>query len=440
MHRKIFIAAIIILCAFIAYPVSAQDRNLAGTSWQAVSISNGYKTTQDVMEDTEITAFFGNDGTLTGSAGCNDYRASVAVSGNNITVKPALATNNAFEFPEGIMEQESLYLEALGSAKYYELKDGRLELLKANGKVAAAFVPIMPENGIFLYKSGQKEAIVEAMAGNRIVLLIDGVEYPMELRKTESRVLYQSMDGGKTTFSAMGNRALISVGGAPDQEFQLAGSRAVKAEPAKPPVIYRNGVFEAVVEERAADAIFLTANGETYWLKLEPSVSGERYTGEINRNIEFWVHGNEAVLTIKGRVYSGGALIKEGTQRYSEPQAAESLIAGDAPEAVLLGTWRVETLAGRRLLAGTSITMSFTADGRVVGNASVNNFFASWIAEGNRLVPGRVSTSRVGGAPAHMKQENAFLDIFDKTRTYEVSGGKLIITAENGAQIIASRR
>lgn len=440
MYRRIIMAAVIVLCAFMACSAFALDQRLAGTSWQAVSISDGYRTTRDVMEDTEITAVFGADGTLSGLAGCNGYRASVEASGKNITIKPALVSNEVFEFPEGIMEQESLYLRALGSAKYYELKDGRLELLKANGKIAAAFVPIMPENGIFLYKSAQKEVIVEAMAGNRIVMIYDGAEYPMEPRRIENRILYQVTDGGDTTFSAAADRALISVGGAPAQEFRLAGTRAVRAEQAKPPVIYRNGAFEAVVEERAADAIFLTVNGETHWLRLVPSASGERYAGAANKNIEFWVHGNEAVLTIKGRAYSGGSLIKEGTQPYSEPRAAERLIADDAAEAALLGTWRVETLAGRRLLAGTSITMSFTADGRVVGNASVNNFFASWIAEGDRLVPGRVSTSRVGGEPTHMKQENAFLDIFDKTRTYEIRGGKLIITAENGAQIVASRR
>lgn len=440
MHKKVIVAAVIVLCAFMACSVSAQDQRLAGTSWQAVSIGDGYRTTRDVMEDTEITAVFGMDGTLAGSAGCNGYRASVEASGRNITIKPVLVTNNVFEFPDGVMEQESLYLKALGSARYYELKDGGLELLKANGKAAAIFVPIMPDNGIFLYKSGQKEVIVEAMAGNRIVMTYDGVEYPMEPRKAGNRVVYQSMDGGPATFSATAGSALISVGGAAAQEFQLAGARTVKAEPAKEPVIYRNGAFEAIVEERAADAIFLTANGETHWLVLVPSASGERYTGEANKDIEFWVHGNEAVLTIKGRAYSGGVLIKEGTQPYAEPKAAERLIADDAPEAALLGTWRVETLAGRRLLTGTSITMSFTADGRVVGNASVNNFFASWIAEGDRLVPGRVSTSRVGGEPAHMKQENLFLDIFDKTKTYEVRGGKLIITAENGARIVASKR
>lgn len=440
MHRKSIMAAVIVSCALMACSVFAQEQQLAGTSWQVVSISNGYRTTRDVMADTEITAVFGRDGTMAGSAGCNSYRASVEVSGRNITVKPALVTSNVFEFPEGIMEQESLYLKALGSARYYELKDGRLELRKANGKIAAVFVPVMPENGIFLYKSGQKEVIVEAMAGNRIVMIHDGAEYPMEPHRAGNKIVYRALDGGQTTFSAVADRAFISVGGAAAQEFQLAGTRTVKAEPVKQPVIYRNGAFEAVVEERAADAIFLTVNGETHWLRLVPSASGERYTGEANKNIEFWVHGNEAVLTIKGRAYSGGSLIKEGTQPYSEPKAAERLIADDAPEAVLLGTWRVETLAGRRLLTGTSITMSFTADGRVVGNASVNNFFASWIAEGDRLVPGRVSTSRVGGEPAHMKQENLFLDTFDKTKTYEVRGGKLIITAENGAQIVASRR
>ena len=37
---------------------------------------------------TEITALFGEDGTVTGSAGCNDYTGTVTRNGDEITIEP----------------------------------------------------------------------------------------------------------------------------------------------------------------------------------------------------------------------------------------------------------------------------------------------------------------------------------------------------------------
>lgn len=439
MVKKALRLVILVLCVLPVTSAFAAEERLDANSWHAVSISGGYRTTTSVIDDTEITATFGKDGVLTGSAGCNDYTASVDVSGSKITIKPALTTQNRFDFPEGVMAQEELYLSALDSARYYRLGEGKLELLKANGKTAVLFVPVMPQNGIFLYKAGSKEVIIEAMADNKIVMTYEGGEYPMQLAITNVAAKYQASDGSDTSFGVMGESAFITVNGVQLPEYRLVMVSAVKGASGKKPDIYRNGVFEVVVEARDNDIIFLTANGETYLMQLTPSVTGEKYEAAEDNGTVFWVHGGEAVLTIKGRPYSAGTLVKEGALLPGAPQNVEPLIDSDAPEAVLLGSWRVETMDGRRPLSGTTITMTFTADGRLTGNASVNNFFASWIAEENRLVPGRLATTRIGGAPAHMKQEGLFLDMLDKAKAYEVRGNKLIITSGSGGQIVAGK-
>ena len=65
---------------------------------------------------TQITANFGEDGQLTGSAGCNDYFGPYETDGQKISMGPFGTGRTACSEPEGIMEQESQYLAALETA------------------------------------------------------------------------------------------------------------------------------------------------------------------------------------------------------------------------------------------------------------------------------------------------------------------------------------
>jgi hypothetical protein len=89
---------------------------------------------------TEITALFGNDATLSGSAGCNNYNAPYEVNDNKITIGPAATTRKMCAEPEGTMEQEAAYLAALGSAATYEVVGDRLELSDSAGSRVATYV------------------------------------------------------------------------------------------------------------------------------------------------------------------------------------------------------------------------------------------------------------------------------------------------------------
>ena len=92
---------------------------LAGTSWQLNAYNNGQGALSSPLEGTQITAAFGEDGILSGSAGCNDYSASYKVDGQTITIEPPVSTKKACAEPQGIMEQETAYLNALQSASVY---------------------------------------------------------------------------------------------------------------------------------------------------------------------------------------------------------------------------------------------------------------------------------------------------------------------------------
>jgi heat shock protein HslJ len=94
--------------------------DLTGQVW-AVSEMKG----KGLEPDTGITAQFTSDGKLSGSAGCNQYSGTYTVSGNSITIATPLASTMMACDP-AVMEQESVYLNALGEAKTYSINGDQL--------------------------------------------------------------------------------------------------------------------------------------------------------------------------------------------------------------------------------------------------------------------------------------------------------------------------
>ncbi|MFN2136716.1 MAG: META domain-containing protein [Candidatus Promineifilaceae bacterium] len=113
--------------------------SLIGTEWQAIGYNNGTGGVQSLVLGSEITAVFSESGLVSGSAGCNDYRASFQVEGNNMTISPAAVTRKICPEPEGAMEQEALYLAALEQAATYEVTGPRLDIYDADGARLANF-------------------------------------------------------------------------------------------------------------------------------------------------------------------------------------------------------------------------------------------------------------------------------------------------------------
>lgn len=119
---------------------TAQNTDLAGTAWQVLSYNNGKQAVVSIINGTTLTANFGQDGRLSGNAGCNNYTAEYTSDGRaSITIGPAAATMMMCAEPQGIMEQEQQYLAALATAATYRIDGGNLELRTADGALAATF-------------------------------------------------------------------------------------------------------------------------------------------------------------------------------------------------------------------------------------------------------------------------------------------------------------
>lgn len=91
---------------------------LANTTWQLVSYGDANNPTTPIG-NTPISAQFGEDGTVTGSTGCNSYGGNYVVGtlpdANQVTFSNMYQTEMAC-MEDGVMAQESAYLNALASA------------------------------------------------------------------------------------------------------------------------------------------------------------------------------------------------------------------------------------------------------------------------------------------------------------------------------------
>ncbi len=116
--------------------VAAPPENpLAGTHWRVTQI-NG----QDVLADTTLSAAFGADGSLNGSAGCNTYSASYQVSGSSLGIIALSLGRTYCEEPAGIMEQEAAFAAALQSAASFEMNEGMLAIKDSGGATVLEMV------------------------------------------------------------------------------------------------------------------------------------------------------------------------------------------------------------------------------------------------------------------------------------------------------------
>ena len=106
--------------------------------WEVTAFLNG-DAVSNPLPGTTLTATFGDDGTLSGSSGCNRYTTTYTTNRGAIEIERPAGTKMACPEPEGVMEQEAAYLAALPTAVQYGLDGGSLVLLSADGTYVVAY-------------------------------------------------------------------------------------------------------------------------------------------------------------------------------------------------------------------------------------------------------------------------------------------------------------
>ncbi len=112
---------------------------LIGPTWALGVYNNGKQALVSALRDTGITLQLADDGKFSGSAGCNRYFGTFEQTGDGIAFGPVASTRRACPAPDGIMKQETRYLQALEAVSSYRIDIDKLELLKSDGKVAARY-------------------------------------------------------------------------------------------------------------------------------------------------------------------------------------------------------------------------------------------------------------------------------------------------------------
>jgi len=120
---------------------SSASPDLPGTEWTLTSL-----TDSSLIEDTEITLFF-KEAYLGGTMTCNQYGGGpdsgkyTPTADGRLAIPQLAVTVQLCAEPEGIMEQEAAYIEALHDAATYQVTDGRLEIADASGRTTLLFRP-----------------------------------------------------------------------------------------------------------------------------------------------------------------------------------------------------------------------------------------------------------------------------------------------------------
>lgn len=107
---------------------------LEGTSWVLISYNKS-----NALPGTSITLSF-QDGQVRGSAGCNSYGGSYQVAEDKIEVGALAITEMACLEPEGVMDQETTFVQFMQAGERFQLQDGRLLIFRADGE-ALTFEP-----------------------------------------------------------------------------------------------------------------------------------------------------------------------------------------------------------------------------------------------------------------------------------------------------------
>lgn len=115
--------------------------------------------------------------------------------------------------------------------------------------------------------------------------------------------------------------------------------------------------------------------------------------------------------------------------------ACGSGIDGDQPSMPgVVGQWEVVTgtVGGARfqLVEGFRVTMNVEPDGTVGGTSACNSYGGSYVADGEDLIVGELSSTAIGCNPEVMESERAFMSFLDRPLEYERAGDELVLRSD----------
>ena len=172
----------------------ASGESLEGTHWALVSLGKPGEETP-VIEGSNVTLEFEDDGQVGGSGGCNSYSGQYQVDGNTIAFPEVVSTLMACA-DEQITAQETRYLQALGTTGRYTIADDRLSIMYDNDQNVLNFVqmaapsttstqlPVIKDANLMPNGADKKQYTLTAETGQTITIKITSDGAPLSLTIT----------------------------------------------------------------------------------------------------------------------------------------------------------------------------------------------------------------------------------------------------------------
>lgn len=115
--------------------LAAQSQDLADTTWNITAYNDGVSAVVSVLESAEANLTFADDGTISGTGGCNRVLGSYTAGDGTISFG-TLASTQMFCGADGVMDQEAAVIAALESAATFSIEGDMLEMRTADDAIA----------------------------------------------------------------------------------------------------------------------------------------------------------------------------------------------------------------------------------------------------------------------------------------------------------------
>jgi len=125
----------------------------------------------------------------------------------------------------------------------------------------------------------------------------------------------------------------------------------------------------------------------------------------------------------------------------SEPQTIQVKMVTQPAEGVDAAsifdrTWALTFIDGIGSVNGSKATFRVGADGKVVGQAPCNRYFATAETKDAKMTISRPGATMMACEQALMTQEHAFFGAFEKVAGFKVENGALVLTAQDGRVLL----
>jgi heat shock protein HslJ len=140
-------------------------------------------------------------------------------------------------------------------------------------------------------------------------------------------------------------------------------------------------------------------------------------------------------LAVVGMVFGLAGCWSSGSSSPTTPTAPPAASSPVGP------TWRLTSLDGQAVGAGTTITAEFTSEDRVAGSSGCNRYMGGARAEAGRLAVTPLASTMMACEPDVMAQETRYLATLQAATRYAVAGEELRLgTDANVATLVYTSR